>query len=94
MILHFRLPFSEENYEDLSGCHKLPINKADVQQFVGEQNELSKTTAPDISENSQPLSLILLYFQAVLSVTVQRPTVMCRLMPIQETCQTFHSPSK
>jgi hypothetical protein len=42
-----------------------------VQQFVGEQNELNKTTAPDIYENSQPLSLVLLYFQIVLSVTVQ-----------------------
>jgi hypothetical protein len=53
------------------GCHKLPTSKADVQQIVGEQNELNKTTAPDISENSQPLSLVLLYFQTVLSVAVQ-----------------------
>jgi hypothetical protein len=34
------MPFSEESYEDLEGCNKLPTIKADVQQFVGEQNEL------------------------------------------------------
>jgi hypothetical protein len=34
-----------------------PSDKADVHQFVGEQNGLNKITAPNISENSQPVDL-------------------------------------
>jgi hypothetical protein len=38
---------------------------------VGEQNELNKTTAPNISEISRPLAIFLLYFQIILPDIVQ-----------------------
>jgi hypothetical protein len=38
--------YSEKYYGDLQWCHKLPSDKADVHQFVEEQNGLNKTTAP------------------------------------------------
>jgi hypothetical protein len=61
----------EENGEDLGWCCQFPSAKADVHQFVGEQNGLNKTTATDITENSQPFEFLLLYFQTILAVTVQ-----------------------
>jgi hypothetical protein len=33
---------AEENIEDLLWCHQLPSDKADVHQFVGEQNHCSQ----------------------------------------------------
>jgi hypothetical protein len=38
---------------------------------MGEQNELNKAAAPNISENSQTPNFFFLYFQAILPVTVQ-----------------------
>jgi hypothetical protein len=49
----FQDPSSEENDEDLEWHHRLPSDKSVVHQFMGEQNGLSKTAAPNISENSQ-----------------------------------------
>jgi hypothetical protein len=61
----------EENEEDFE-CHlKLSSDKADVHQFVGEQNGLNKAAAPSITENSQPCELFLLYFQTNVAVIVQ-----------------------
>jgi hypothetical protein len=37
---------AEEDDEDLEWHHKLPSDKADVHQFVREQNGLNKATAP------------------------------------------------
>jgi hypothetical protein len=42
---------AEENEEDLEWHHQLPSDKADVHQFVGEQNGLNKAAAPTITEN-------------------------------------------
>jgi hypothetical protein len=46
-------PSSAEENEDLECHHHLPSDKADVHQFVGEQNGLNKAAAPIITENSQ-----------------------------------------
>lgn len=43
-------------------CYELPSDKADMHQFVGEQKGLNKTTATNITENSQPRDFFLLYF--------------------------------
>jgi hypothetical protein len=43
---------SEENYQDLEWCLKLPSDETDLHYFVEEQKWLDKTTAPNISENS------------------------------------------
>jgi hypothetical protein len=61
----------EENVEDLECHHQLLSDKADVHQFVGEQNGLNKAAAPTITENSQPCELFLLYFQTILAAVVQ-----------------------
>jgi hypothetical protein len=62
---------AEQKDEDLGWCHQFPSAKADVHQFLGEQNGLNKIAAPNITENSQPSEFFLLYFQIILAVTVQ-----------------------
>jgi hypothetical protein len=59
-------PSSAEENDDLEWCHQLPSDKADVHQCVGEQSGLNRTTACNITENSQPCDFILLYFQTIL----------------------------
>jgi hypothetical protein len=61
----------EEDHEDLERSHQIPSDRVDVHQFVGEQNMLNRTVAPNISGNSQHLEFFLLYFQTILAVTVQ-----------------------
>jgi hypothetical protein len=64
-------PSSAEENDDLEWCHHLPSDKSDVRQFVGEQNGLNKTAAPNITENSQPRDFFFLYFYTILTVIVQ-----------------------
>jgi hypothetical protein len=42
-----------------------------MHQFAGEQSELNKTAARNITQNLQPHDFFMLYFQTVLAVIVQ-----------------------
>jgi hypothetical protein len=69
-VLYFKIHHLLKN-ENLEWCHKFPSDKEAVHMFVGEQNRLNKTAAPNISENSQALDLFLLNLQTILAVTEQ-----------------------
>jgi hypothetical protein len=47
-------PSSAEEDEDLQWRRRLPSDKADVRQFVGEQSGLDKTAASNITDFSTP----------------------------------------
>jgi hypothetical protein len=54
---------------------------------VGEKSGLNKTAAPNITENSQPFDLFLLYFQTILAVIVQETN-----QYMQQEAQTRNKP--
>jgi hypothetical protein len=63
--------FFKEDDENMEWRHKLPSDKGDVHQFVGEENWLNKAAAPNIPENSQRIRF-LLHFQNILQLIIQK----------------------